>query len=214
VLFPHLNQIKMYESEYGDNHAELSGEDDDDDNNVIDHGKLPPNTFLFVPASHVTKRVSGSKKAVVADEEQDWVDTNDSIREAIETSLPVKKVFAGHNIARSILGCKQFSISANGRTLMINDPEPNPSTALPLLDFVLAATRQSGPAEIADSLMAKYARILIQCGTPRAFIKNKSLLSSAAATTKSARKKRSLPVDYDFPKESNRGRKKSFLKRN
>jgi len=214
----------MYESEFGDNELNFSDNDDDDgDNddkntNDISYDKIPSNAYVLVPAGNVTKRSSkgGKKKAVVADEEQDWMETNDAIREAIETSLPIKKVFAGHNIARSILGCKQFSVSANGRTVMINDPDPDPKTALPLLDFIMAATRQSGPSEVADSLMAKYARILLQCGTPRAFFKNKSLLS---ATTKQARKRKSVSVDYDYPstKESSsssssstkRGNKKS-----
>jgi hypothetical protein len=65
----------------------------------------------------------------------------------------------------------------------------NPKTESSILDFILTATRQSGPAEgNPDKNYVAFVKVLLANHTPRQFIKNKSLLPRDIKTVKRARK--------------------------
>jgi hypothetical protein len=59
---------------------------------------------------------------------------------------------------------------------MIKD---QPKTKAPLLDFLNAATRLSGPNEVPDMRFVIFTKYLLRSLTPESHFKNKSLLNAA-----------------------------------
>jgi len=183
VYYPHLSEKKNYRDKFGDNEADVDVDDEDGED------EFPDDTYVLVPAKNVRKhRKIGSGGVVNSEDEraQIWNNMVKEIEIDIESSLPAKKWQVAKNIMRSILKSKLFSVSTDGKVLMIKG---KPKSSLPFLDYIIAAVRQSGPNEIGDPLNVQITKLLLSRNTPTIFFKNKSLLRDAAGGLRKLLKK-------------------------
>ena len=104
----------------------------------------------------------------------------------IESTFPFKKWNAAKNLAREILRCNELCISGDFRTVSIRD---RPKMKFSIVDFLTAASRKSGPGELADkvALYRPLVLVLLRNNVPHAFFVNKLMLSSSSAKTKPRR---------------------------
>jgi hypothetical protein len=121
---------------------------------------LPPSSFLLVPAQNVTLATKLNKNS--ADDATSslsphcdrWQDVVDNIQDMIEQNFNLKKWMTCKNLAREILRNKSFCLSEEGRMLHLKNSSGkesssslSSSTSVPLLDFIMAATKQQSPNE-------------------------------------------------------------------
>jgi hypothetical protein len=164
LIFPRYNEMDEYNERFGENYVEMPE----------NSPKLPSNAFVLVPAANVIRKQDAAKKLKCAagSEESQWDDVVNSIEEQIDISVPMKKRLIAKNLLMYILKSKQFDFSE--KVIMLRG---NPKTESSVLDFILTAIRQSGPAEQnPDKNYAAFVKVLLANHTPRQFIKNKSLL--------------------------------------
>jgi len=183
VYFPHFRDKKAYKDQYGDNEALIEADDDDDEDS--DDEKFPGGGYVLVPSENVRKRKRSSKGkpgSAESDMEQRWNNTLREMEQDIESSMPSKKWQIGKNILRAIMKTKKLCVSADGKVMFIKD---QPKTAIPILDYIIAASRSAGPEEVADKLYIQYTRLLLSSNTPSAFFKNKSLLRTGGRSSSS-----------------------------
>jgi hypothetical protein len=171
VIFPHLHKQHQYENMFFDNEAKVEG---------IDPATLPRGSYLLVKAENVTskKKKKENQSLDETDCEKDWNLVNEIIANDIHTGLPYNKQLKSKNLAKSILNSKFFCITDKGKAIMIKD---QPKTKAPLLDFLNAATRLSGPNEVPDMRFVIFTKYLLRSLTPESHFKNKSLLNCCKA---------------------------------
>jgi hypothetical protein len=169
VIFPHLHKQHQYENMFYDNETKVEG---------IDPATLPRGSYLLVKAENVTskKKKKENQSLDETDCEKDWNLVNEIIANDIHTGLPYNKQLKSKNLAKSILNSKFFCITDKGKAIMIKD---QPKTKAPLLDFLNAATRLSGPNEVPDMRFVIFTKYLLRSLTPESHFKNKSLLNAA-----------------------------------
>jgi hypothetical protein len=169
VIFPHLHKQHQYEKMFYNNETKLEG---------IDPATLPRGSYLLVKAENVTSKEKNNSNpnSDETDCEKDWNLVNDVISNDIETGLPYNKQQKAKNLAKSILNSKFFCITDKGKAIMIKD---QPKTKAPLLDFLNAATRSSGPNEVSDLRFIIFTKYLLKSLTPQSHFKNKCLMNAA-----------------------------------
>ena len=168
VIFPHLHKQHQYEKMFYNNETKLEG---------IDPATLPRGSYLLVKAENVTSKEKNNSNpnSDETDCEKDWNLVNDVISNDIETGLPYNKQQKAKNLAKSILNSKFFCITDKGKAIMIKD---QPKTKAPLLDFLNAATRSSGPNEVSDLRFIIFTKYLLKSLIPQSHFKNKSLMNA------------------------------------
>lgn len=177
VVFPQLNEQDSYESEFGENQSVVDG---------VDPSKLPPGSYVLVKAENVFKKNSSNSGTKTECANSDWSQATENIVQDIESSIKFQKQLAAKNLARAILKCKYFCVTKDGKAMMVKE---QPKTKVPILDFLNAAIRMSGPNEIPDPRFSLIAKYLIQADTPLSFFKNKTLLENPSAVRRRQKKK-------------------------
>jgi hypothetical protein len=175
LIFPRFNEREEYNQRFADNYVEMD---------EPQSRQIPSNAFVLVPAANVIRKKDAAKKLKCTSEETQWVEAVNSIEEQIDLAVPMKKRMISKNLLSNILKSKHFDVS--DKVIMLKG---NPKTESSILDFILTATRQSGPAEgNPDKNYVAFVKVLLANHTPRQFIKNKSLLPRDIKTVKRARK--------------------------
>jgi len=182
VYFPKLYDQHLYQDneDIQSNEAEIEG---------IDPATLPANTYVLVAVKNVRKKVAAAVAGKEEDCETVWRRAKDLIFENIERSMKTGKIMAAKNLTNAIMDSGHFCVSDNGRTIEL---DKNPSTKVPILDFLFAATRQSSPHEAVNPKYALFARILLDNHMPEAFLKNKSILMSAQTAGQKMNKRKKV----------------------
>jgi len=203
LYFPHMNESKDYHDNFDDNVAEME----------IDHD-LPPGSYVLVPAENVRKKSKAvaAGDAALSDCERDWKTLNEEISDNLEASVKANKLHLARNIVRFILRCKFICVSKDGQIMYI---AKEPKTKINLMDFVLVAIRQSGPAEEIDPKYLPFVKILLaNGGAHESLFKNKSLLHAAIHGKKKAIKEKFMFEQdqyYTRGHHGGRGRQKTSL---
>jgi len=177
VIFPHYHEKELYADNFSDNYAEVDN---------FDPESLPLGSYVLVPARNVTRRSKKRKRGINDDGDSDdddetdchkkWNDVVHTIEDDIDSAIPVKKHLIAKNVLKFMLRSKRFCVTKDGKTIKI---QGHPKLSLPILDFIMTAIRQSGPNEESDPLHVQFAKIMLQSNTPKAFFKNKALLTDA-----------------------------------
>ena len=154
---------------------------------------LPPSSFLLVPAQNVTlatklnKNSADDATSLLSPHCDRWQDVVDNIQDMIEQNFNLKKWMTCKNLAREILRNKSFCLSEEGRMLHLKNPSGkessslSSSTSVPLLDFIMAATKQQSPNERTNPNAIKhfvpFVKALLKNHCPEMYFKNKTLLA-------------------------------------
>jgi len=171
VIFPQYSDRSQYESEFGD--LETVADD-------FDSESLPPDGYILVKAENVRKRPrdSSANADEPTEKKKRWNETNELVDDDIRYSSGSKasKIIDKRNVAKSILGCSAFSVTRNGKMMMIKGV---PGSSIALMDYINEATRKSSPSEKkSEELFVLITKKLLECWTPKTFIKNKNLLKN------------------------------------
>lgn len=168
IVYPHLNKADMFEQEFEDNEALLEN---------VDPSTLPKGAYVLVKADQITKKSKKKAEKIENDKttkpcEKDWKTLNDLLSQEIRLGLKVHQRLNAKNLLRSILKSRFFCISNDGKSFKLLGQDKTESS---LIDFVLKASRASGPREESDTLYALFVKKLLESKTPILYIKNKTL---------------------------------------
>lgn len=169
IIFPHLHKQNQYDELFEDNETEVEG---------IDPATLPRGSYLLVKAENVTSKKAKKKHQALneTDCEKDWKIVDGIIQDEIETGLPYNKRQLAKNLAKAILNSRFFCVTKEGKSIMIKN---QPKTEAILIDFLITATRSSGPNEVPNPKYVVFTKYLFLSKTAQSHFKNKSLVNAA-----------------------------------
>ena len=188
ILYPHLNTMNVYQEQ----EIQSSSQVESLDSSVLDTmpDNLHPDSFILLNAKTVAqwKTAQASAASEEADTcaqtigEKEWTQACHALEDLIHDIVPAKNLFKAKSLVKELLKNPDFCLDLSGRTMHLID---RPRVTFSVLDYVLLATRQSGPNEMLKVNDAQYklyrivTKMLLRKNTPTQLIKNKVLLSSA-----------------------------------
>ena len=193
LLYPHLNNMTAYQQQEHHSSQDVESLDSSVLESVPDN--LHPDSFILLNAKTVAQWKSektaadGSQlKESCAQHigEQEWIQTCHALEYLIHDIVPSKNLFKAKSLVKELLKNPEFCLDLSGRTMHLIH---RPRVMFSVLDYILLATRQSGPNEMAKINDAQYklyrivTKMLLKKNTPTQLIKNKVLLTSAASAS-------------------------------
>ena len=173
--------------------------------------------FVLLPASRVRQQdlgelSEGGDKLCANEKQKKWNEMALYLEHEIESTFPLKKWNAAKNLTREILRCNELCISTDFRSVFISN---KPRSSYPIIDFLNAAIRKSGPNELPDkvAMYRPLVQVLLKHNVPLAFILNKLMLpgqkrhSIAAAARSSHHYNHAQPHEY---RQSRRRQRRPF----
>ena len=173
--------------------------------------------FVLLPASRVRQQdlgelSEGGDKLCANEKQKKWNEMALYLEHEIESTFPLKKWNAAKNLTREILRCNELCISTDFRSVFISN---KPRSSYPIIDFLNAAIRKSGPNELPDkvAMYRPLVQVLLKHNVPLAFILNKLMLpgqkrhSIAAAARGSHHYNHAQPHEY---RQSRRRQRRPF----
>ena len=187
------------------------------DLSLEDGGPHLKEAFVLLPASRVRQQdlgehSEGSGKLCANEKQKKWNEMALYLEHEIESTFPLKKWNAAKNLTREILRCNELCISTDFRSVFISN---KPRSSYPIIDFLNAAIRKSGPNELPDkvAMYRPLVQVLLKHNVPLAFILNKLMLpgqkrhSIAAAARGSHHYNHAQPHEY---RQSRRRQRRPF----
>ena len=194
LLYPHLNNMNAYQQQELNSSQDVESLDSSVLESVPDN--LHPDSFILLNAKTVAQWKSektaadGSQlKESCATQhigEQEWIQACHALEDLIHDIVPSKNLFKAKSLVKELLKNPEFCLDLSGRTMHLIH---RPRVMFSVLDYILLATRQSGPNEMAKINDAQYklyrivTKMLLKKNTPTQLIKNKVLLASAASAS-------------------------------
>ena len=175
--------------------------------------------FVLLPASRVRQQdlgelSEGGDKLCANEKQKKWNEMALYLEHEIESTFPLKKWNAAKNLTREILRCNELCISTDFRSVFISN---KPRSSYPIIDFLNAAIRKSGPNELPDkvAMYRPLVQVLLKHNVPLAFILNKLMLpgqkrhsiAAAAAARGSHHYNHAQPHEY---RQSRRRQRRPF----
>lgn len=160
---------------------------------------LPPNTLIALPAQFLADQIKtdgGGQPSGACADRAEWETMLEDVEDNIESFFPLKRWKVSKNLAKEILGNRNFCITKDGKSFHLVD---KPNTKVNLLSFLGLVTRRAGPNEKMKkpewAIYNPHIRELLEGGTPRELFINTLLLRKSTDKGKRQRSNKNV-VDH------------------